>query len=226
MTETIEAVSGSPEEECINFDRVKAGSPAAECRQVIEDLIKETSGEYKKDVIYKKLPVHMKLPRQMMSKMFMEVLGYLLESKMISADEAGHICWIYSPEAVKLYEGSDDLKFTCEKDDGCIYFGDKKIVATYNEILSSSSLENQNALKALNDAAAVLGENIFSGNLIPKRIIPKKYNKDFESSNLWRYNVGNSWKIIYRVLSDGEKRIIVIADWINNKDYERLFGEL
>lgn len=210
-------------QESLNKRRIKAGSPALDCMAMTGEIIKNTSGECKKNAVYKKLPVHMKIPGPVMSKMFMEIMDYLLDSKRISVDRSGHICWTYSPKIVKFYEKSNKLKFNCDNNSGVVYFGDEKMAALYSGAASSSGLDDQNALKALNNAVSALENNIFAGDLIPKRIIPKKYNAGCDLCNLWSYNLGNSWKLIYSVLSDDDKRIIVLADWINRKDFERLF---
>ncbi|MBN2734323.1 MAG: hypothetical protein JXQ82_05670 [Methanomicrobiaceae archaeon] len=225
MTETTDASTESPVQD-IKFNRVKAGSPAADCMAAVEEIIRGSSGEYSKNTIYRKLPVHLGLPRDAMNTMFMQIMDYLLESKKISVDRVGHICWTYNPGVVDCYQKNPQLKFPSDNSKGCIFFDSKETLSGYNALLASSNLEEQHVLKSVNNAVHIIEDNIFSGELIPKRLIPKKYNRIFESCNLWRYSLGNSWKLIYHVSSGDCERIALIADYLNNKDFERLFGDL
>ncbi len=75
--------------------------------------------------------------------------------------------------------------------------------------------------KALKKAIANIQENPFCGRNVKKKLIPKKYNVN----NLWIYNLPSAWRLIYNITTNNEIEIIaVILDWMNHKDYERLFG--
>ena len=66
-------------------------------------------------------------------------------------------------------------------------------------------------------------ENSFAGRNVKKELIPKEIIKRYNINNLWIYNLPNGWRMLY-VLTSSEIRIIaVILDWMNHKDYERLF---
>jgi len=69
-------------------------------------------------------------------------------------------------------------------------------------------------------------ENAFCGIQIPKKLIPAEYSKKFKPlNNLWKYNLPNAWRLIYTIKSPNKIEIIsVILDWMNHKDYERLFN--
>ena len=47
----------------------------------------------------------------------------------------------------------------------------------------------------------------------------------YEVDNIWIYNLPSSWRMIYALTRDEEniKIIAVVLDWMNHKDYERLF---
>ncbi|MFH1316890.1 MAG: hypothetical protein ABII01_05200 [Candidatus Woesearchaeota archaeon] len=68
-------------------------------------------------------------------------------------------------------------------------------------------------------------ENAFCSIQIKKRLFPKKWK---HYSNLWKYNLPNAWRLIYTIAPpDKEGKVIVlviILDWMNHKDYEKLFG--
>lgn len=64
-------------------------------------------------------------------------------------------------------------------------------------------------------------ENAFSGIQVPKRLIPKEYNV----SNLWKYDLPNAWRLIYTITTPNKVEILsVILDFFNHKEYSRIFG--
>ena len=80
--------------------------------------------------------------------------------------------------------------------------------------------ENDPIKKALIKAIQEIQVNPQCGRNVRKNLIPKKYNVN----NLWIYNLPSAWRMIYS-LAPGEIEIIgVILDWMNHKDYERLFN--
>lgn len=79
-------------------------SPTLDSVKMVEEFIKENSGEYKKTALCKELP------KQMMYQTFMQIVDYLQESNKIAVDSEGHICWIYNPEVVKYYNSREDLR--------------------------------------------------------------------------------------------------------------------
>lgn len=70
---------------------------------MVEEFIKEHSGEYKKRALWEHLP------RKMMYQTFQIVYDYLLESQKIARDSEGKIAWIWNPERVRKYLKEDSL---------------------------------------------------------------------------------------------------------------------
>jgi len=64
---------------------------------MVEEFIRENSGEYKKRSLWENLP------RKMMYQTFCVIFDYLLDSNKIALDREGHIAWIWDPEMVKKY---------------------------------------------------------------------------------------------------------------------------
>lgn len=64
---------------------------------MVEEFIKEHSGDYRKKELWQKLP------RKMMYQTFCVILDYLFDSNKISIDSEGKIGWIWDPEGVKKY---------------------------------------------------------------------------------------------------------------------------
>ncbi len=70
---------------------------------MVEESIRENSGEYKKKSLWENLP------RKMIYQTFCVIFDYLLESGKIAQDREGHIVWIWNPELVKKYLNKPEL---------------------------------------------------------------------------------------------------------------------
>ena len=64
---------------------------------MVEEFIREHSGEFKKKALWQKLP------KKVMYQTFCVIVDYLLESGKIAVDGHGVIGWIWDPEGVKRY---------------------------------------------------------------------------------------------------------------------------
>jgi len=70
---------------------------------MVEAVIKEHDGEFKKRALWESLP------KKMMYQTFCVVIDYLLYSRKISIDSEGKIGWIYYPESAAKYSLRKDL---------------------------------------------------------------------------------------------------------------------
>ena len=70
---------------------------------MVEEFIKEHSGEFKKRSLWENLP------KKMMYQTFCMIFDYLLDSGKIAIDKEGKICWIYNPELIRKYMEREDL---------------------------------------------------------------------------------------------------------------------
>lgn len=70
---------------------------------MVEEFIREHSGEYKKKALWQRLP------KKMMYQTFTVVCEYLLDSGKIAKDKEGKICWVWNPELVKRYLEDESL---------------------------------------------------------------------------------------------------------------------
>jgi len=64
---------------------------------MVEETIKEHSGEFKKKQLWENLP------GKVMYRTYCTIIDYLSESHKIAIDREGKIGWIWSPELVKRY---------------------------------------------------------------------------------------------------------------------------
>ena len=70
---------------------------------MVEEFIRENSGEYKKRALWEHLP------KKMMYQTFQIVYNYLFDSGKIARDSEGKICWIWNPELVRRYLQDESL---------------------------------------------------------------------------------------------------------------------
>ena len=80
----------SPEREVIHYPRL-------DTVLMVEEFIRDNSGEYKKRALWESLP------RKMMYRTFQTIFDYLLTSSKIATDKEGRICWIWNPRLVRKY---------------------------------------------------------------------------------------------------------------------------
>ncbi len=67
-------------------------------------------------------------------------------------------------------------------------------------------------------------KNAFCGKQFPKRLIPKEYMDLYGITNLWKYKLSESWRLLYSITTPSKVEIItVVLDWMNHKKYDRLF---
>ena len=70
---------------------------------MVEEFIKEHSGEFKRKKLWERLP------KKMMYQTFQVILAYLLDSNKISIDAEGKIGWIWNPGLVEKYADKKHL---------------------------------------------------------------------------------------------------------------------
>lgn len=92
------------------------------------------------------------------------------------------------------------------------------------EDFESLSLEDP-IRKGLSRAIQDLQENAFCGRNVKKNLIPQTLIKKYGINNLWIYNLPDAWRMVYALTPSKEVEIIaVVLDWMDHKEYERLFG--
>jgi hypothetical protein len=72
---------------------------------MVEEFVKENSGEHKKRELWESLP------KKMMYQTFCVIFDYLIYSGKIAKDREGWIVWIWNPELVKKYLNKPELSW-------------------------------------------------------------------------------------------------------------------
>jgi Txe/YoeB family toxin of Txe-Axe toxin-antitoxin module len=92
------------------------------------------------------------------------------------------------------------------------------------ETLKNSTTEDKRLYEWLLRAFQDIQKNAFCGIQIPKKLIPKEYEKKYGVKNLWKYNMPNAWRLIYSIEGSDIRIISIILEWLDHKNYERRFG--
>ncbi len=100
-----------------------------------------------------------------------------------------------------------------------------------------TDLELKNAFKSLSDEDPIkkalkrafedIENNFRIGRPVTKDVYNKKgiksVLKKYGVDNLRIYNLPSAWRLIYSVSSDQIEIIAIILDWMDHKEYDRLF---
>ena len=100
-----------------------------------------------------------------------------------------------------------------------IIFIDEELENTFEKLDNTDPIK-----KALINAIKSLKQDPFVGRNVKKKLSPKKLIDRYGLNNLRIYNLPNAWRMLYTLTSSGDIELIaVVLDWMNHKDYERLF---
>ena len=100
-----------------------------------------------------------------------------------------------------------------------VKFADEKLKQAFDELERSDPRLHKEIEKAFRDIC----QNAFCGRNVKKELIPKELVQKYEISNLWIYNLRIDWRLLYSIGKDEIEVLALVLDWINHKDYERLF---
>lgn len=101
---------------------------------------------------------------------------------------------------------------------------DVKFISDKIELAFRSLEEKDPIKKGITRAIKDLQQDAFFGIQIPKRLFPKEYITKYKITNLWKYDLPNSWRLIYTINPENEVQIVTaILEWFDHKDYERKF---
>ncbi|MBD3318506.1 hypothetical protein GF342_01205 [Candidatus Woesearchaeota archaeon] len=89
--------------------------------------------------------------------------------------------------------------------------------------LKTGKHEQKQLLEFIDRALDDLKRDPACGIKIPKKLIPKDYIKQYEVTNLWKYDLPNAWRLIYSIQEDKINIISIVIEWFDHKDYEKRF---
>ena len=101
-----------------------------------------------------------------------------------------------------------------------VVFVNRELEDTFNQMSDKDPIK-----KGIIRAIGFMQKDFSCGRNVKKELIPKKLLDKYQLNNLWIYDLPNGWRLIYSVTSGGEIEIIAaVLDWMDHKDYEKLFG--
>ena len=100
-----------------------------------------------------------------------------------------------------------------------VKFIDLELKHAFDDLEKSDS----RLFKEVNKAIQDICQNSFCGRNVKKKLIHKELVQKHKIDNLWIYNLRKDWRLLYSVGRDEIEIIAVILDWMDHKDYEKLF---
>ncbi|MEM3725921.1 MAG: hypothetical protein QXK98_03550 [Candidatus Bathyarchaeia archaeon] len=91
-------------------------------------------------------------------------------------------------------------------------------------VFISSLKENSYLWKIVNSGLDVLKENMFAGERVERRKIPKYYVRKFGVNNLYKFNLDARTRLIYTLVADESGVAVVVLEILDHKRYEERFG--
>ena len=99
-------------------------------------------------------------------------------------------------------------------------------VYTYLNREATHSKTERMILKSIRQKVELIKINTHYGDPIAKHLIPKEYKEKYNTTNLFRVELPNFWRMIY-TLTEGNTKIEIVAfvlDIIDHKIYNKKFG--
>ncbi|MBT3406233.1 type II toxin-antitoxin system RelE/ParE family toxin [Candidatus Woesearchaeota archaeon] len=91
------------------------------------------------------------------------------------------------------------------------------------EHLKLGKFEDKQLYKFIDRAIDDLKQNPYCGIKIPQKLWPRFYVQNYKLSNLWKYNLPNSWRLIYTVKKTEVVIMSIILEWFSHNEYSRRF---
>lgn len=102
-------------------------------------------------------------------------------------------------------------------------FADENVKEAFYKLELGDSSEKE-LFRFIHQAMDNIEKNAFCGIQIPKKQIPKEYIKKYLTTNLWKYDLPNAWRLIYTIRAGKAIVVSVVLEWMTHKEYERKFG--
>ena len=82
-----------------------------------------------------------------------------------------------------------------------VAFANKKLENDF-ENLNNGKFEEKQLYKFIERAIIDLKKNPICRTKIPRKLWPKSYIKEYQITNLWKYDLPNAWRLIYTIFED------------------------
>lgn len=99
------------------------------------------------------------------------------------------------------------------------------VKASRETVVFISSLKEGGYLwKIVNSGLDVLKENMFAGERIERRKIPKYYVRKYGANNLYKFNLDSRRRLIYTLVADVSGVAVVALEILDHEKYGERFG--
>jgi hypothetical protein len=98
----------------------------------------------------------------------------------------------------------------------------KKLKSEYL-LLGEGKFEDTQLFKFIQRAICDLKKDPTCGVKIPKDLWPKEYVKEYQITNLWKYDLPNGWRLVYTIETNEVLIVAIILEWFDHTNYERKF---
>ncbi len=98
-----------------------------------------------------------------------------------------------------------------------------EIVGRQIESGRENSTEMQ-LLKSIKQKISFIRDNPFYGDPIAKNLIPKEYKSMYQTTNLFRAELSQFWRMLYTLKGDEIEIIAFVLDIIDHPAYDNKFG--
>ena len=100
-----------------------------------------------------------------------------------------------------------------------VIFADKELKEAFERLKES----DKRLYKEIENALNAIRQNAFFGRNVKKKLIPKELIQKYGIDNIWIYNLRKDWRLLYTLTNNGVEILAIVLDWMNHKDYEKLF---
>lgn len=117
------------------------------------------------------------------------------------------------------------FEYGCMKKSVCV-----KIAPEIGDIYDSLQEEGKKSKDAriifegISHKIEILKQNMYYGDAIAKKLIPREYKIKYNVNNLFRVELPLFWRMLYTLTNDEDVIIVFIIDILDHKKYNKKFG--
>ena len=100
-----------------------------------------------------------------------------------------------------------------------VIFADKELKEAFERLKES----DKRLYKEIENALNAIRQNAFFGRNVKKKLIPKELIQKYGIDNIWIYNLRKDWRLLYTLTNNEVEILAIVLEWMNHKDYEKLF---
>jgi Txe/YoeB family toxin of Txe-Axe toxin-antitoxin module len=103
-----------------------------------------------------------------------------------------------------------------------VVFSESKLQHQF-ELLQIGTFQDKELYQGIQRTIDEMKDDPACGIKIPKKLWPKTYQREYNITNLWKYNLTHGWRLIYTIKQDEIRIINIILEWFDHKAYEKRF---